>query len=130
MVRRIVLFLLAALVLGAVTTGLWWKNDAQDAPREAAYNLVPMKRGPITAVVSATGTLSPVNTVQVGSQISGTIQRLNADFNDQVKKGQVIAQIDPAIFRAKLAEAQANLENAEAQRDKAGVSRRRGQAGA
>ncbi len=122
MVRRIVLFLLAALVLGAVTTGLWWKNDAQDAPQEAAYNLVPLKRGPITAVVSATGTLSPVNTVQVGSQISGTIQRLNADFNDQVKKGQVIAQIDPAIFRAKLAEAQANLENAEAQRDKAGVA--------
>jgi len=73
-------------------------------------------------VVSATGTLSPVNTVQIGSQVSGTIHRLYADFNDQVKKGQVIAQIDPAIFKAKLAEAQANLESAEAARDKASVS--------
>jgi HlyD family secretion protein len=122
MARRILLFLLAALVLGAVAAGLWWTRETPDAAPEAAYNLVPLKRGPITAVVSATGTLSPVNTVQVGSQVSGTIRQLDADFNDQVKKGQIIAQIDPAIFRAKLAEAQANLENAEAQRDKAGVA--------
>jgi HlyD family secretion protein len=102
--------------------GLWWARDTPDEALETTYTLVPVKRGPITAVVSATGSLSPVNTVQVGSQVSGTIQRLEADFNDQVKRGQVIAQIDPAIFKAKLAEAQANVENAEAQRDKAAVA--------
>jgi HlyD family secretion protein len=122
MARRILVFLLVLLGLGGLAAGLWWTRDDVDAPKEATYNLVPLKRGPITAVVSATGTLSPVNTVQVGSQVSGTIQQLDADFNDQVTKGQVIAQIDPAIFRAKLAEAQANLENAEAQRDKAAVA--------
>jgi len=73
-------------------------------------------------VVSATGTLNPVNTVQVGSQISGTIQRLDVDFNSQVKAGQVIAQIDPALYRARLAEAEANLKAAEAARDKAAVA--------
>jgi HlyD family secretion protein len=114
------LSLIAVVVLAAAAAGIWWTRDTAEAPK-AGYNLVSLKRGPITAVVSATGTLSPVNTVQVGSQVSGTIQRLEADFNDQVKKGQVIAQIDPAIFRAKLAEARANLENAEAQRDKAAV---------
>jgi HlyD family secretion protein len=72
-------------------------------------------------VVSATGTLNPINTVLVGSQVSGTIQRLYADFNDQVKQGQLIAQIDPAIFNAKRAEAQANLKSAEAARDKAWI---------
>jgi HlyD family secretion protein len=81
-----------------------------------------VRRGDIAAVVSATGTLSPVNTVQVGSQVSGTIQHLRADFNDQVKQGQVVAQIDPAIFRAKLAEAEANVKSAEASVDKAWVS--------
>ncbi len=72
-------------------------------------------------MVSATGTLSPINTVLVGSQVSGTIQHLYADFNDQVKQGQVIAQIDPAIFTAKRAEAEANLKSAEAARDKAWI---------
>ncbi len=122
MSRRTVLALLAVLVLGAAAVGLWRARDTPDAPEKSAYTLVPIERGPITAVVSATGTLSPVNTVQVGSQVSGTIQRLEADFNDQVKRGQIIAQIDPAIFKAKLAEAQANLESAEAQRDKAAVA--------
>ncbi|MCG6860127.1 MAG: efflux RND transporter periplasmic adaptor subunit [Chromatiaceae bacterium] len=122
MARRIVVFLLVLLTIGAVAAALWWTRDTADVPEEAVYNLVPLKRGPITAVVSATGTLSPVNTVQVGSQVSGTIQRLDADFNDRVEKGRVIAQIEPAIFKAKLAEAQANLENAQAQRDKAAVA--------
>jgi HlyD family secretion protein len=72
--------------------------------------------------VSATGTLNPVNTVQVGSQVSGTIEHLYADFNDRIDKGQVIAQIDPAVFKAKVAEAAANLARAQAERDKAWVS--------
>ena len=58
------------------------------------------------------GTLNPVNTVQVGSQVSGTILHLHADFTTACARAQVIAQIDPAVFRAKLAEAEANLKSA------------------
>lgn len=88
---------------------------------EPAYSLGKITRGSLKAEVSATGTLSPVITVQVGSQVSGTIQHLYADFNSKVKKGQVIAQIDPAIFNAKLAEAEANVHSSQAARDKAWV---------
>jgi HlyD family secretion protein len=122
MARRILLFLLIALVLGGGVVSLWSIRDKGEEPPTASYGRVSLERGPISAVVSATGTLSPVNTVQVGSQVSGTIQHLYADFNDQVKAGQLIARIDPAIFEAKLAEAQANLASARAQRDKAAVS--------
>jgi HlyD family secretion protein len=122
MARRILLFLLIALGLGGGVVGLWSIRDKGEEPPTASYDWASLARGPISAVVSATGTLSPVNTVQVGSQVSGTIQHLYADFNDQVKAGRLIARIDPAIFEAKLAEAQANLASAEAQRDKAAVS--------
>jgi HlyD family secretion protein len=121
MPRRILLFLLPLLVIGG-GMALWLTGDEVEAPRVPGFERVELKRGSIAAVVSATGTLTPVNTVQVGSQVSGTIQRLYVDFNDQVEQGQMIAQIDPAIFRAKLAEAQANLASAQAQRDKAAVA--------
>lgn len=121
MSRRTVLFLATAVVVAAAVAGLWLTRDKGDAPPQALYELVPLLRGPVVAVVSATGTLNPVNTVQVGSQVSGTIQHLYVDYNDQVERGQVIARIDPAIFQAKLAEAEANLASAEAERDKVGV---------
>ncbi len=70
--------------------------------------------GNIRNTVSATGTLQAVTTVQVGSQVSGTIQSLHADYNSEVQKGQVIAQLDPAIFQAQVAQARANLEQARA----------------
>jgi len=101
--------------------GLWFylsKSQSQSGP---AYSTVQIERGEIASLVSATGTLSPVITVQVGSQVSGTIQHLYADFNSQVKKGELIAQIDPALFQARLAEADANLKSARASADKAWV---------
>lgn len=116
------LFLVAALLLAGAFGGLWLLRDTAEVPAEVSHGTVPLRQGPIAAVVSATGTLTPVNTVQVGSQVSGTIRHLHVDFNDQVNNGQVIAQIDPAIFQAEVAEAQASLANAEAQRDKAAVS--------
>lgn len=122
MAKRLVQFLLFALALAGIAAGLWSiGNRGEEAPA-VSYELVPLRPGPISAVVAATGTLSPVNTVQVGSQVSGTIQHLYADFNDRVQAGQLIARIDPAIFEAKLAEARANLANAEAGRDKAAVA--------
>ena len=114
--------LLIGTLLAALIGGGWWLLREPETSALPEYTQVKMQRGDITAVVSATGTLNPVNTVQVGSQVSGTIQSLYADFNDRVKQGQVIAQIDPAIFRAKLAEAQANLKSAQAAAEKAWVS--------
>lgn len=73
-----------------------------------------VQKGDIQDVVQATGTINAVTTVQVGSQVSGTIQTLYADFNSHVKKGQVIAQIDPSLFKGALLQAQANLANANA----------------
>ncbi len=76
------------------------------------YYTARVEKGDIAQVVQATGTINAVTTVQVGSQVSGTIAQLFADFNTKVQKGQVIAQIDPAIFRAQLLQAEADLENA------------------
>lgn len=83
---------------------------------------VPIKKGNITQVVSATGTLQAVVTVQVGSQVSGTIAKLNADFNSRVKRGQVVAQLDQDKFKAHVEEQKANLLAAQANMAKAKVS--------
>ncbi len=80
----------------------------------ADYFTSPVERGDIRELVEATGTINAVTTVQVGSQVSGTLARLNADFNSRVKKGQVIAQIEPSVFQGVLLQAQADLENARA----------------
>jgi HlyD family secretion protein len=73
-----------------------------------------VERGEIHDVVEATGTINSVITVQVGSQVSGTIAKLNVDFNSRVRKGDVVALIDPALFKGALLQATADLENAKA----------------
>jgi len=78
------------------------------------YYTAGVETGEIKQVVEATGTINAVTTVQVGSQVSGTISRLYVDFNSKVKKGQVIAQIDPPLFQGALSQAKADLENARA----------------
>lgn len=78
------------------------------------YKTAKVERGSIVATVSATGTLNAVTTVQVGTQVSGTIQKLFVDYNSQVKKGQIIAQIDPAIFTSQVQQSQGNLQSAQA----------------
>jgi HlyD family secretion protein len=78
------------------------------------FRLVKVERGEVDLIVTATGTINPVINVLVGSQVSGTIKALYADFNSQVKEGQVIAQIDPAIFEAQVEQGRANVLNAQA----------------
>jgi HlyD family secretion protein len=80
----------------------------------AKYRLAAVEKGDIAAYVSATGTLNPVIMIQVGTQVSGTIEKLFADYNSPVHDGQVVAQLDQASFRAKVAQAAASLENARA----------------
>lgn len=87
-----------------------------------AYRTEPVTRGDILATVTATGTVNAVTTVQVGTQVSGTIKSLYADFNSHVKKGQIIAQIDPSTFEAQVQQADANLHAAQANLDKANAA--------
>jgi HlyD family secretion protein len=95
--------------------------------RAANYQTAEVTRGPITQAVTATGTLNPVVTVQVGSQVSGNIAKLFADFNSQVKAGQVVAQIDPAIFQATVTQAEGDLASAKAALELAKVTATRTQ---
>jgi HlyD family secretion protein len=80
----------------------------------ANYQTATITRGPITQAVTATGTLNPVVNVQVGSQVSGNIAKLFVDFNSEVKAGQVVAQIDPALFQATVTQAEGDLASAQA----------------
>jgi HlyD family secretion protein len=91
------------------------------------YQTAVVTRGPITQAVTATGTLNPVVNVQVGSQVSGNIQKLFADFNSQVKSGQVVAQIDPALFQAAVTQAEGDLATAQASLELAKVNAARTQ---
>ena len=93
----------------------------------ANYQTAMITRGPITQAVTATGTLNPVVNVQVGSQVSGNIAKLFVDFNSQVKAGQVVAQIDPALFQATVTQAEGDLANAQAALELAKVNAKRTQ---
>ena len=81
---------------------------------EARYLTTTVQHGDITAVVQATGTINPLTTVPVGSYVSGTVQYIFADFNSRVHAGQVLAQLDPAIYEAQVIQARGNLANAQA----------------
>ena len=81
---------------------------------DVQYRTAPAERGDIAYTISATGTPNAVVTVQVGSQVSGNIKALYADFNTKVQKGQVVAQIDPQLFQARVDQERANLNAAQA----------------
>ena len=91
----------------------------------AEYQTTTITRGAITQAVTATGTLNPVVNVQVGSQISGNIQKLFVDFNSPVKAGQIVAEIDPAVFQAAVLQAEGDLENAKAALELAQITEKR-----
>ncbi len=117
--------ILAGIVVVAglfVTLGL---NRSTQAQHFAAK----VERGEIRDVVEATGTINSVITVQVGSQVSGTIAKLNADFNSRVHKGDVVALIDPALFNGALLQAKADLENAKANLEAARANLEKARAG-
>src|SRR4030065_952849 len=85
---------------------------------EMKFRSEKVKRGDIETIVTATGTVNAVTTVLVGTQVSGSIKNIYADFNSLVKKGQLIALIDPAIFEAQVNQAKANLLSAKANLEK------------
>lgn len=101
----------AAAVVGIVVVGLIVRHDKAQAE---SYRFVTIQRGNVDATVSATGTLDPVRTVQVGTQVSGQISALYADYNSHVKKGELIAQLDTTLLGQAVTEAEANAEKAKA----------------
>ena len=107
------LAIIVALVIAAAAGGGWYWYQSRSDSGEVRYRVAKVERGPMAAVVAASGTLNAVTTVQVGSQISGQVKDIYADFNTAVKKGQVIARIDPATFELRVNQTRADLDAAE-----------------
>lgn len=109
---------LAGIVAVLLIVGLWFyrRADAGEAPQ---YRFVELSRGDLESTVSATGTLTAVKTVDVGTQVSGQVAAINADFNDRVRRGQLIARIDPTLAQQSVRDAQATIERAMAELQKA-----------
>jgi HlyD family secretion protein len=110
MKRKLSIAVALVTVTGLSAAAMYARRD-DDAPKVATD---VVSRGSILTVITASGTIEAVDTVQVGSQVSGTIQELGADFNTIVRKGQVLARLDPSIIQAEIERAKANLLGAEA----------------
>jgi len=105
--------LILALVVAAAAGGGWYWYQSRAESSVVRYRLAKLERGPMAAAVAASGTLNAVATVPVGSQISGQVKDIYADFNTPVKKGQVMALIDPATFELRVNQTRADLDAAE-----------------
>src|SRR6185369_2413855 len=101
--------IIVLLLAGAAWGGWWyWQRPANEAPQ---FRTAEVARGELTQAVTATGQLNPFANVQIGSQISGMILRIYADFNSSVTQGQVIAELDPSTYRAAVLQAEGELNN-------------------
>ncbi|MEF9944694.1 MAG: efflux RND transporter periplasmic adaptor subunit, partial [Burkholderiaceae bacterium] len=111
----------AVILLAVVGGGVWWwqSSPSADTPR---FRTARLEQGPITAVVSSSGTLNPVTSVQVGTQVSGQVKNLYVDFNSPVKQGELIARIDPETFEYRVRQVEADLEAARSNEGRAKVA--------
>lgn len=117
---------IAALV--AIAAGWWWFSKRGSDDAEGQWRTATVTRGDIRVSISATGTLSAISTVDVGSQISGQVTDVLVDFNDQVRRGQVIARIDPSTYEAQIAQGNASINAARASLASAEASLRNAEA--
>jgi len=113
MLKRFLAILFVFLGAAGVIYGAWRWLRTDEAP--VRYRTAVIERGSVSRLVTATGTVNPVSTIQVGSQVSGTIREIFADFNSPVERNQRVAQIDPRPFAFKVKQAEANLATARAQ---------------
>jgi len=107
--------LIAVIVIALLSVAGVLVYRVANAKETPAYRFATLQRGNIQSTVSATGTLNAVTTVSVGTQVSGQVSALLVDFNDQVKKGQLLARIDPTLAQQAVTDAQANVEKAQAE---------------
>lgn len=110
--RRAAVLLVLLVAAGGGAAWILWKKEP--AIPEARFQSAVADKGTITQTVTATGTINPVALINVGSQVSGTVVELKADFNDHVKKGQVLLKLDPTIFNAQIRQVEAGLASAQA----------------
>src|SRR6185369_6482551 len=121
---RWVKWLVILVVVGAlIGGGIWYLVQASSSAPQ--YQIVPVAKGDLVQVVTATGQLNPVVNVQVGSQISGRLNKIYVDYNSEVKSNQVIAEIDPSSYQAQVSKAEAEVANAKANLTLAEVQARR-----
>jgi HlyD family secretion protein len=113
---------IAVIAIGAVAASVGAYRNYRNSGREPEVLTAPVSRGDIIDSVGATGTLEAVTTVQVGTQVSGTISELHADFNSIVRKGQVMARLDPSLFETQIEQARANLVRSQAEVERLRVS--------
>src|ERR1700681_1483087 len=116
--KRAVIGLLIVLAIGAGAGAYYIRRGGPDIQ----VNTSPITRGDVVDTVGATGTLQAVTTVQVGTQVSGIIQDLYADFNSLVKKGQVLARLDASMIQTQIDQSDANLIRARADLDRLKVA--------
>lgn len=116
MKKKVTFSIIGAVVVLGISSYYYILNDKSN---EIQYRIEKVTRGDMEVVVTATGTLSAVTTVQVGSQVSGTLAKINVDFNDKVTKGEIIAQIDPTFLEASVRDAEASLQRTTAQYNEA-----------
>ncbi|KQC09690.1 MAG: RND transporter [Smithella sp. SDB] len=118
MKKKVFILSITAIVLIAAALFLYFRENGKNID----YKTEKISRGEIKSVVTATGTVNAVTTVSVGTQVSGTIKKLFVDYNSSVKKGQLLAQIDPSTFQAQVDQAMANLLSAKATLEKAAIN--------
>lgn len=117
------LLAIVAAVLAVAALAWWWFGRERDPA--ARYELQTVETGRLVEAISANGTINPVVVVNVGVQVSGTVEKLHADFNDRVTAGQLLLELDPRLFRARLAQSEASLANVRAQAALAAANARR-----
>ncbi|TQM06872.1 HlyD family secretion protein [Pseudoxanthomonas sp. 3HH-4] len=108
------IILLGVAVVAILGAGAWYWTSRKAEGAESAYRTATVERGDIRVAISATGTLSAISTVTVGSQISGQVTDVLVDYNSEVKKGEVLARIDPSTYEAQIEQGNAQIANAQA----------------
>lgn len=106
--------ILACIILALFVGGYYFYQSKNQQRPEDLYKFAEVTQGDIEQAVSANGTINPVTLVSVGTQVSGRVSKLYVDFNDKVEKGQVLLELDDALFTAQIAQSQGNVRNAEA----------------
>jgi len=112
--KKRVVVAIVLLLAGVAAAMYYQKEHGKPKEEEPKYKTAVVDKGNITQTVTASGTLNPVALINVGSQVSGTVVELKADFNDRVKQGQVLLKLDPTIFNAQIKQSEASLASAEA----------------
>lgn len=116
MKRRIILSIIILVVIPGIGLGLY---NVMAGSNSAGYEFATITRGDLESTITSSGTVSPVTTVVVGTQVSGTIARVYVDYNDRVRKGQLLAVLDTLLLKSAVLDAQAGVEKAEAQLEEA-----------